>query len=393
MKKDMKKAYLFILYIVCECLRAVLLPDFALASSKNLIEQASQISRNLSLRASDMEKALSARDRVRALTRTIQAYEESLSLMREVMREIYFEEAALTRQLEATNKKMMAFLSELGHIENHSTPFLLLHPDGPVASVRSGMLVSDVVSLLQLEAEQLSFRLNTLRDLRLVQGNARQQLRSALSTVQKARAALSHAIAQRARIPKQLITPPEVIEDLFKTQEVFSAFVDNIESDKRYASFVLEKGELGLPVLGFVLREPNEVDPKGVARPGVTLATRAQALVTAPWPATVRYSGRLPGYGNVIVLEPANDYLVILAGIETLYAKTGEIVPLNSPLGLMGGKEIENISIDRYKVSGKTYESSSEKSLETLYIEMREGGTPLDPTEWFKALKKQEPSL
>jgi septal ring factor EnvC (AmiA/AmiB activator) len=99
------------------------------------------------------------------------------------------------------------------------------------------------------------------------------------------------------------------------------------------------KGRLPLPVLGTLLRRPDEADAAGVRRPGVTLATRPAALVTAPWPATIRYRGPLLDYGNVMILEPGDGYLLVLAGLGTVYGEVGEVVAAGAPLGLMGGTE------------------------------------------------------
>ena len=88
-----------------------------------------------------------------------------------------------------------------------------------------------------------------------------------------------------------------------------------------------------------VLRRPDEADAAGVRRPGLTLATRPRALVTAPWPATIRYRGPLLDYGNVMILEPGGGYLLVLAGLDTVYGEVGEVVAAGAPLGLMGGAE------------------------------------------------------
>jgi septal ring factor EnvC (AmiA/AmiB activator) len=47
--------------------------------------------------------------------------------------------------------------------------------------------------------------------------------------------------------------------------------------------------------------------------------------VTTPWPASVRYAGPLLDYGNVIILEPEADYLLIVAGLATLFVQAGEL--------------------------------------------------------------------
>ena len=61
-------------------------------------------------------------------------------------------------------------------------------------------------------------------------------------------------------------------------------------------------GSLALPVQGIVLRRANQPDAAGVARPGIIMATRPGAIVTTPAAATIRYSGPLLEFGNVVIL-------------------------------------------------------------------------------------------
>ncbi|NJM83160.1 MAG: peptidoglycan DD-metalloendopeptidase family protein, partial [Tabrizicola sp.] len=110
------------------------------------------------------------------------------------------------------------------------------------------------------------------------------------------------------------------------------------------------------------------------------LATRPGALVTAPWPATIRYSGPLLDYGNVMILEPGEGYLLVLAGIETVYGKVGEVVAEDSPLGLMGGTASGSAEF-----TGTADNGSGRTDTETLYMELRQGAEPVNPLEWFAA--------
>ena len=84
---------------------------------------------------------------------------------------------------------------------------------------------------------------------------------------------------------------------------------------------------------------PASRDGAGVVRPGWLVATAPRALVTAPRAGTVRYAGPLLDYGNVIILEPENDYLLVLTGLGTLFAERGEVVGTGAALGLMPGEE------------------------------------------------------
>ena len=110
------------------------------------------------------------------------------------------------------------------------------------------------------------------------------------------------------------------------------------------------------------------------------IATPARALVTTPWSATIRYRGPLLDYGNVVVLEPGGGYLLVLAGLDTLYGAVGEVLPRGAPVGLMGGD-----TPDTQALLVEVREGSGGQLSETLYMELREGTAPVDPEPWFAA--------
>ena len=149
------------------------------------------------------------------------------------------------------------------------------------------------------------------------------------------------------------------------------------------SGFADAKGTLDLPVLGTLLLRPGETDARGVTRLGVTLATRATALVSSPWAATIRYRGPLLDYGNVMIIEPGGGYLVILAGLDKVYGEVGEVIAKGAPLGLMGGAEPEAADI-----SASVKEGGGGRESETLYLEMRHGAEPVDPMAWFAVTAK-----
>jgi septal ring factor EnvC (AmiA/AmiB activator) len=115
-----------------------------------------------------------------------------------------------------------------------------------------------------------------------------------------------------------------------------------------------------------------------VSRPGLLLAVEPRALVTAPWPGTVRYAGPLLDYGNVIILEPQAGYLLVMAGLGELFAATGTVVGQDDPLGLMTG-QIETAQGNL--ITGADPDGRSRQ--ETLYMELRADGGTQDPAPWF----------
>jgi septal ring factor EnvC (AmiA/AmiB activator) len=140
-------------------------------------------------------------------------------------------------------------------------------------------------------------------------------------------------------------------------------------------------------VRGTVLRRPGEADAAGVRRPGLVLATRPRALVTASATATIRYRGPLLDYGNVMILDPGGGYLLIFARMETVYGEVGEIVAAGAPIGLMGGLSSAYADFVALQQEGSGADGS-----ETLYLEMRQGDKAVDPTEWFAGVQEQDAS-
>jgi murein hydrolase activator len=93
-------------------------------------------------------------------------------------------------------------------------------------------------------------------------------------------------------------------------------------------------------VLGTVLRRAGEADAAGVRRPGIALATRPRPWSPRHGPGTIRYRGPLLDYGNVMILEPGQGYLLVSGRAwHAVMVEVGDVVAQGAPLGLMGGVE------------------------------------------------------
>ena len=264
----------------------------------------------------------------------------------------------------------------------------MLHPSGPVGSARSAMMLADVTPALQARAQELRRDLDEVRTLRLLQQNAAETLEQGLAGVQKARADLSQAIANRTDLPRRFTEDPVRTAILISSAETLSGFASGLadltEADipPTAADITARKGSLPLPVQGILLHRAGEADAAGIAREGILIATRPRALVTTPVAATIRYRGPLLDLGNVVILEPQSDMIFVFSGLNEVFGDTGEVLPAGSPVGLMGGEIPEIGAI--LSLSGD--DTGTDRS-ETLYIEVRQGGSPVDPETWFRTDK------
>ena len=357
------------------------------ASAESAIsEAAAQAAADLEEAAIALQTADRKADRVAALTETVRAFEAGLSALREGLRSGAIRERSLQAEFEASDQRLTELLSALLAMQSSPEALLLLHPSGPTETARAGMLVSSVAPGIQAEVDDLRAKLEELRQLQSLQLSAAGTLEKGLEGMQSARTALSQAIADRTALPERVATDPAAMQALINGAETLDAFADGLAELALYGpgvsetSFSAAQGVLPLPVDGVVLRGFDAPDAAGIARPGLVVATRAQALVTTPWPATVRYSGPLLDYGNVIILEPENGYLLVLAGLSMLYIEAGQVIDAGAPLGMMGGDEP-----DTEQILVETAGGGGQDRTETLYIELRKDQVPQDPANWFIA--------
>ncbi|EPX79764.1 Peptidase, M23/M37 family [Salipiger mucosus DSM 16094] len=261
----------------------------------------------------------------------------------------------------------------------------MLHPAGPVGTARSGMLLASVTPALEARARELRAELEEMTALRALQESAADTLEEGLRGVQEARTDLSQAVSDRTDLPRRFTEDPVKTAILIASTETLEGFASGLseiaEGEPRTNPLPPvndRKGALPLPVQGQVLRRAQEADAAGVQRPGIVVATRPHALVTTPTAATVRYSGPLLDYGLVTILEPQPDLLFVLAGLDTVYATAGEVLPEGAPVGLMGGQGGDASPSGEGAGAGRT---------ETLYVEVRQGDAPVDPLSWFTSDK------
>ena len=328
-----------------------------------------------------LQGASGGRNRVRALTEAVKGYEAGLIAMRDGLRRAAIRQQTLETTLAGKSAEIGALLGVLQSISRAPAPLLLLHPSGPTGTARSGMIVAEVTPALQAEAELLKSQLSELALLRSLQESAEQTLTDGLRGAQEARAALSLAIQNRTDLPRRFVEDPVQTALLLASTDTLDTFASGLattHSGPANLDTLAAQGNLPLPVQGQILRGYDTADAAGVARPGVIIATRPRAIVTSPTPATILYRGPLLDYGNVVIIEPKADVMFVFAGLAEVYGEVGEIIPTGAPLGLLGGtspqSDAELNANDQINSGGQS---------QTLYLEVRDGQTPVNPATWF----------
>lgn len=318
-----------------------------------------------------MAEARSSRDRVAALTETVQSYEAGLAALRESLRLVSARTADAQAALERNRADTAALLAVLQTISRTPAPVQMVHPVGPLGAIRAGTIVADMTPALRQQAAQLAADHAELARLQDLQRAAITMLTDGLHGAQTARAALGLAISQRVDPPRRFVDDPIQTALLLASADTLAAFADQLAVGRPDAETVLTAGgDLRMPVPGTT----TEVD----GRPGVAVLAEPRALVTTPVPATILFRGPLLDYGNVVILEPVADVLFVFAGLAEVFGEPGEILGAGAPVGLLGGAQPGVDSILN-QIAGNV----AGDNRQALYLEVRNGQSPVDPGLWF----------
>lgn len=122
------------------------------------------------------------------------------------------------------------------------------------------------------------------------------------------------------------------------------------------------------PTTGRIVTRFGTMAADRTAHKGLTFAAVPGAEVVAPAAGQVAFAGPFRGYGLLLIVEHANGYHSLLAGLERIEATIGERVDVGETIGAMGRPQV-----------GHPY----------LYLELRRGGEPINPLPWLTADKRK----
>jgi murein hydrolase activator len=134
-----------------------------------------------------------------------------------------------------------------------------------------------------------------------------------------------------------------------------------------------KKGRLTLPVKGKILnkfgRKKDKQYGSFIVNNGINIKTRNGTPVRSIFNGKILYTGELDGYGNLVIIGHGKDFHSLYGHLDRIDTKINQVVQVGDIIGLSG---------DTGSLVG-----------ETLYLEIREKGKPIEPISWFKtAIRK-----
>ncbi len=359
-------------------------------------------------------------------TEQVQALAKAEKRLKKLSNEL----AKSKRSLNARRDELSKLLAGLQTLQQDPPPALVVNPDDVLQALRGAMMFASVVPELRAKADSLKADLKTLNDLKTsleaetqehalvlkALAESQQQITDLIAQKQAAAEAADKDLAAERKSAQELALKADSLRELLaklaearakaeaekaaaraaeqKKQAEAAARLSveqqrlAAEQAKRDAeakakaeaasnpppmAFVKAKGQLQFPVAGTVLRDFGADTGLGHTLPGLALKTEANAQVTSPVHGKVEFAGQFRSYGGLVIINPGDGYLVLLAGMEKILTSTGQSVKAGEPLGEMGLKSAElAISNDL-----------TNQNFPVLYVEFRKNTDPIDPSPWW----------
>ncbi len=308
------------------------------------------------------------------------------------------------REEDGGNKRLMAVLVSASRAGlPGAAP---VHPAGPLAAARAAVLLAPAKTELARHADALGGRLQALAAARMLREEAETILASGADVLAEAGNALRLAIIADAPATAGPPDPRGRLAALARDSDSLSELAGNLAAPVPHQVTALAEiavasaGEfaatggvrvtrssrnfggdgllLEMPVSGRVALSFGERDAGGMIRNGLILAAAPRSVVTAPATGEVRYVGPFLDFQTVVAIAPADDAIVVLAGLAEAVVAPGDIVRSGAPLGFLGGR-----AMDSQEFLMLTRQGSDASAAETLYMELWRGGKAIDPGPWL----------
>lgn len=351
------------------------LPSLAAADAASVAAATARVS----VAGETLAAAEAAPGQLAPLARAVAAYGAALDGLRAEVQAAGADATAVAVALEARRLQTARLLAAMQTIS--ATPGQVLHPQGPAAAAQAAAMMRRLTPAMRAQATELSRQLAMMQAAREVQASGKEALSAGLVKLAAAQAALETAMEASAPPAEPDPALAALARESLSLTQLSEALAD--QPVGAALPSVAASGEaaaegMAWPAAGQVIRRYDEPDGAGVRRPGIVLGASPRALVTSPGDALVRYAGPFLEYGYVVMLEPAADTMVVLAGLARLQVASGAVVRRGDLLGLMGGRPPD---VEEYVMQPDAADGSG--ALETLYIEVRRGDGPVDPEPLF----------
>ncbi len=367
-----------------------------------------------SVMAADIDAAIKAQveisDRLVALVKTMDGQQQAMASADARVAKLESEAIIIRSDLAEKQDVLSELLAGLQRLEQNPPPALVVDPHDVLQALRGAMMFGAVVPDMRAQAEELQTKLQRLVAIKTETETEKKNQQDALQALQTSQAELktlqvqkktfaltaakelaaeklrAETLAKQAKNLKQLLASLEAAKLEAEKQKSAEAKVrDEVEQLKQAALsrpplvFSQARGKLAYPVQGDILKQFGDDNGLGSTLDGTAIATSANLNVTSPIDGKVEFAGPFRSYGQLLILNAGEGYLVLLAGMKQISAEIGQSIKAGEPVGMMG-EGPSSVAL----IGGETENTSP-----VLYIEFRKNSEPVDPSPWWVGGRKE----
>lgn len=335
---------------------------------------------------------------------------------------------ALAQKREALSK----LLAGLQRLEQNPPPALVVSPGDVLQALRGAMMFGAVIPDLRRDTDELREALREVETIKTALEEEKTRSTTALAALETTRAEMAAAVAERQKAAEsiamemsgeqakshELAAKAKTLKELVSTLEKAKAAeaerlkreaeeealaeaeaaaqakaeaeakaaalaAAEIERQKALARppmvFSAAKGQLDYPVQGSLWRGFGADNGLDGTTSGVFLQAQARGQVLSPVDGVVEFAGQFHSYDQLVIINPGEGYLVLLAGMHEITASQGQSVRAGEPVGIMGEKPAAMLLASDLNMA----------KAPVLYVEFRKKNEPVDPSPWWRTGSKE----
>ncbi len=286
-------------------------------------------------------------------------------------------------------QQFLRIAGALRRIRSNPPGVLAMHFADAQDAVRSTIVLRSLVPQLRVRAGQLRRKVADYNKRRRKSSKQREDIAAKAAQLRRTRQELAALLGRRIRLLAQ--TREEKAEvrrrlvRLTREAETLQDLMTNLERENtgaplppvraaaltrpdRLRRFREARGKVVAPVSARVVERFSDRDRLGLAVNGLRFAARAGAQAVAPYDGQIVFAGSFRSYGPILIIEHTDGYHSLIAGLARIDVVNRQWVLAGEPVGIVG-----------------TTESPGAR----LYLELRQGGRPIDPQPWLAADKRK----
>ncbi len=287
-------------------------------------------------------------------------------------------------------RQFLRIVGALRRVRSNPPGVLAMHFADAQDAIRSTIVLRSLVPQLRARADELRRKVAAYNKRRRKVSQQREDMAAKAAQLRRTRLELAALLGRRIRLlaetREEKAEVRRRLDRLTREAETLQDLMANLEREntgagpqrpvraaaltrpERLRRFREARGKVVAPVSGVVVDRFSDRDRFGLAVNGLRFAARSGAQAVAPYDGQIVFAGPFRSYGPILIIEHTDGYHSLIAGLAHIDVVNRQWVLAGEPVGIVGKTELPGAR---------------------LYLELRQGGRPIDPQPWLAADKRK----